>query len=117
MKLAPLAVITMMVSGGLYAQDIVQEGTIPYHIKTQAAQKGLHATAQKASTNIRLMKIRLSEKAQKQLPKRVQMAKLKPLMAASAGLPKRVQLGMNKVPVLNQGAHGSQSVTPMASGV
>lgn len=107
MKLAPLAVITMMVSGGLYAQDIVQEGTIPYHIKTQAAQKGLHATAQKASTNIRLMKIRLSEKAQKQLPKRVQMAKLKPLMAASAGLPKRVQLGMNKVPVLNQGAHGS----------
>lgn len=106
MKLAPLAVITMMVSGSLYAQDIVQEGTIPYQIKTQTA-KGMQAEAQKAPANIQLMKIRLSEKAQKQLPKRVQMAKLKPLMAASAGLPKRVQLGMKNVPVLNQGAHGS----------
>lgn len=107
MKLAPLAVIAMMVSGGVYAQDIVQEGTIPYQIKNQVAQKSLRAAAQKAPVNIRLMKVRLSEQAQKLLPKRIQMAKLKPLMSASAGLPKHMQLGMNNVPVLNQGAHGS----------
>ncbi|NDH08702.1 MAG: peptidase C1 [Gammaproteobacteria bacterium] len=56
--------------------------------------------------SVSLMRVGLSEKAQKRFVARVQETRTSAL-AKLSGLPPSVQLGMENVPVLNQGIHGS----------
>lgn len=101
-----VAVISGMISAHAMAQDISITGTISLPIKPIAAQT-------KHQSELKLMRIHLSDKAKSVLAKRAKdaLAGEKSFSAQSMArygkFPDAIQLGMNNVPVLNQGAHGS----------
>lgn len=97
-----LFLLSLALSTPLFAQDIQIIGTIdqtPKILQNQTAQ----ASAQQA--HIKLLKIKLSDKAINSLNERKTALKNQQLRASY--LPPKVQLGMNGVPVLNQGPYGS----------
>lgn len=67
---------------------------------------GLMASVSQPKT-VRLLKLRLSPSARHRLRERVQAVKMMDLRATDDDLPAQVNLGMNGVPVLDQGAHGT----------
>lgn len=102
MKGMYVAVISGMISAHAMAQDISITGTISLPLKPLAAQT-------KHQSELKLMRVHLSDKAMSVLAKRAKeaLAGEKQLLVHYGKFPDAVQLGMNNVPVLNQGAHGS----------
>lgn len=106
MKLLHSIAMTVLFSGVVYAQqDIELNGTTQYPlVKTSPYRFQLNA----APKFIRLLNVELSEKAWSKLDEPMQV----PLdnserLSSSKKLPASVQLGMNQVPVLDQGPYGT----------
>ena len=106
MKRVPFALMFLFFCGNLVAQNINIAGTIdqPLHRPVSIA-KG------RESPKIKLLKIELSENAQQNLQERAKNALAHKaqfaLHSVSSKYPMKVELGMNNVPVLNQGMHGT----------
>ncbi|WP_058441345.1 C1 family peptidase [Legionella brunensis] len=113
MKLAKFAVLSMLVSGSLAAQDIKVVGTITKTAKVPMSHISTKNVARAAAANvvkeIKFLNIQLSAKAKQNLANRAKNALAHQqqfaLKADSKG--DAIQLGMNEVPVLNQGRHGT----------
>ncbi|WP_419420957.1 C1 family peptidase [Legionella sp. D16C41] len=106
MKIAKLATLSLLVSGHLAAQGIEVSGTISHIITERKPSKLLNKDIEQPK-EIRLLKIKLSDKERKLLQLKAKNA-LKPInQFTNSGGPKQIQLGMNNVPVLDQGRHGT----------
>ncbi|AHE67442.1 C1 family peptidase [Legionella oakridgensis] len=98
MKLAKLFVAMTFASGSVFANNIEIIGNIHQPIQS------LHAHGD----TVTLLKMKLSDKALKVVHNRAQRQyKQHETVVSSSKYPARIQLGMNQVPVLNQGTHGS----------
>lgn len=117
MTLLKMIFILMIVSGRLWAQDISITGTTSHTVKltrpsTQMLRSARFAVPEK-TREIKLLKIELSEQAKRVFSLKAHKALTEAnLLSAhhidsSEKFPAKVQLGMNNVPVLNQGTHGS----------
>ena len=114
MKLAYIAGISMVVSGSLIAQDVTISGTISQTIKEpiNGVRRSIKAISGK-TREIKLLKVELSPQAKQVLASRANYASshIHQFAAASnsnyGNFPPHVQLGMNGVPVLNQGNYGT----------
>jgi hypothetical protein len=117
MKIIPIAIIATIISGNLAAQDINIVGTISHRLKatTSRIQHNKQSlVAEGVPSEIKLLKVELSDKAKQALELKAKTVfKENDLLLSntSANLyekyPAKVELGMNDVPVLNQGNHGS----------
>ena len=119
MQLVKTAIVLMMMSGCLAAQDIRIAGTISKNVKEpiiRSISKGYQNTYKSPSAKtqeIKLLKIVLSDKARQVLAVNANNAILHTNQFKTSAsvmatkLPSSVQLRMNQVPVLNQGRHGS----------
>ena len=109
MKLLNVAIASLLASGGLSAQDIKITGTLSHTAKTHAV-RGI--TAPK-TRDIKLLKIELSDKAKQHFMNKASHSLAHTgQFAANASakfgrFPSKIQLGMNNVPVLDQGQHGT----------
>lgn len=101
MKVFQAVVISLGVIGNVVAQDIRINGTVTHTIKEPVAH----------TREIKLLKIKLTDKARKTLATNTRHALAHSHQFAASNtigkFPSSVQLGMNNVPVLNQGQHGS----------
>lgn len=98
----------------VFASGISIIGTFPAQVETYQPTNTSYATRIEKQKVILLQSVRLSMSAQKALSTRIE--KVKPSIAGSLSvqgfknkllLPSRVELGMNHVPALDQGPHGS----------
>ena len=114
MKLLNVALASLLTSGGLSAQDIKIIGTLSHTAKTPAVQgkQNTQITANKTQ-EIKLLKVELSDKAKQHFTAKASHSLAHTgQFATNAALkfgrfPSKIQLGMNNVPVLNQGQHGT----------
>jgi hypothetical protein len=113
MRTLSVALMLGISSTSLIAQDITLNGTISTRVKpAQAKTKSLAVKESKAKT-IKLLKFTLSDKAKHSLADKAinALSKTKqfaPMAMSHYGkFPTSIQLGMNGVPVLDQGEHGS----------
>ena len=104
MKLMQWTFLSMLFSASLIAQDIKIVGSIDQPI-TLPQMTTLTSTV-KEIKHISLLKIELSDTARQKIEKRAENV-LTPSVTASASTVKQTQLGMNNVPVLDQGGFGS----------
>ncbi|CEK12162.1 C1 family peptidase [Legionella hackeliae] len=115
MKLAKFAILSMIVSGSLAAQDIKIVGTVTKTAKVpvtknKAATKNITNAATNIIKQIKLLNVQLSAKAKQNLAMRAKNALSHTqqfALSATAASGDSVQLGMNDVPVLDQGMHGT----------
>lgn len=113
MKLAKFAVFSMMVSGSLVAQDVKIVGTVTQTVKVPSAHQSRITNVRMAAADkvrqIKLLNIQLSDKAKQGLANKARNALTHQLAVnvTAAKYPPKVELGMNDVPVLNQGMHGT----------
>lgn len=105
MKLMQWTFLSMLFSASVIAQDIKIVGSIdqPIFLPPQSGQLNLTSEPIK---HISLLRIELSDKARQKIEKRAENALHTPA-ALSAVAAKKIQLGMNNVPVLDQGGFGS----------
>ncbi|WP_133128237.1 C1 family peptidase [Legionella nagasakiensis] len=102
MKLTTLFVSMAFANGSVFASNVEIVGTI--HQPIQPAQIRSHS----GSEEVTLLKIKLSNEALQVIHNRAQnQSKHHDYLLSSSKYPPRIQLGMNDVPVLNQGNHGS----------
>jgi hypothetical protein len=104
MKLMRWTFLSILFSASVIAQDIKIAGSIDQSIIL--AQTTTLASTVKEVKHISLLKIELSDKARQKIEKRAEKALATPT-TPSAGTAKKMQLGMNNVPVLDQGGFGS----------
>ncbi|KTC84659.1 MULTISPECIES: C1 family peptidase [Legionella] len=113
MKLVHFALLSAMFSGSLIAQDVKIVGTFTQSVKIPHAQALKNAPRDAADSieKISLLKVELSDKAKQALANKANNALSHTRQFAATKLestyPEQVQLGMNNVPVLNQGMHGT----------
>lgn len=115
MKLLKMAVVLMVMSGSLAAQDINITGTISRTLKIPAARtpRSPQMNLPIKTKQIKLLKIELSEKSKQIFSNKANNALAHKDEFSNEALttyerfPTKIQLGMNGVPVLNQGNHGS----------
>ncbi|MDI9818055.1 MULTISPECIES: C1 family peptidase [unclassified Legionella] len=116
MKLAKFALFSMVVSGSLAAQDVKIVGTISKTAKIPAAQVSrINAPQSTADVikQIKFLNIQLPAKAKQALADKAKnaLAHTKQFALDASALtrkyPAKVELGMNNVPVLDQGMHGT----------
>lgn len=100
-----LFLLSLALSANLFAQDIQVVGSIE---KTLQAPQTTHINSKATTQPIKFLKIHLSERARLTLNKRL-MTSVKKTQALplTRKLPVTIELGMNAVPVLNQGKLGS----------
>ena len=104
MRTPQLLLLTLAISTASYAQDVKVVGTLEQNITSSA--RALHT--QYKTHPIKLLKVELSKPAVSTLAKRTTQAINKQnYVTSSKNLPKRVALGMNNVPVLDQGSYGT----------
>lgn len=105
MRIHKLLWLSLALSSNLFAQDLKIVGTIDQTL--QAPQKNTIQGKLKKQ-NIKLLKMQLSKNAIETLNKRntATINKTNTLKTPSH-LPSKIELGMNNVPVLNQGSFGS----------
>jgi len=97
----------LLISGSVFAsQDIEIVGSIKQPIKVPASRTN-SLQAQAKAPVITLLKIQLSDKARQTFAVRVNNAVGQDANVPAESDGKGVQLGMNGVPVLNQGQHGT----------
>ncbi|STX51226.1 cysteine protease, papain C1 family [Legionella busanensis] len=105
MRILKLAILPFLISNQLAAQGIEVAGTVTHTIVNNNTSNQLTKT--EPSKEIRLLKIKLSNKEKELLNLRVKNLKeLNNYNIKSKG-PLQIQLGMNNVPVLDQGRHGT----------
>jgi Peptidase C1-like family len=116
MKVTQTAILLVMFCGNLFAQDIKITGTITQAVKVPStslpAKMSLKKNTGYTTKEIKLLKVQLSPHAQQNLSIRARNASTHSQQFAekarnSARYPAKVELGMNNVPVLDQGMHGS----------
>lgn len=115
MRSIRIFVTTLLFSGLTFAQPDVQiTGSFNQIIEpasTQHVQSHAPVQIQPQPKSVTLLKVELSEHAKETLAERLKNIKPQQHMRfttpQSSELPARVQLGMNHVPVLDQGQHGS----------
>ncbi len=96
---------SLALSTNLFADDLKIVGTMTQTLKAPHNQS---LNAKPEQQNIKLLKLQLSNNAIQTLNKRSSATMNKTYMLHSPSyLPKKVELGMNNVPVLNQGSFGS----------
>ena len=105
MQTPKLLLLSLALSTNLFAQDIKIVGTIEQALNTPQ-NKALHSKAEQQ--NIKLLKIQLSSTAMNTLNKRSKSVINKSnSLSNPANRPHKIELGMNNVPVLNQGSFGT----------
>lgn len=105
MRIPKLFFFSLMVSSSLFAQGIKVVGTIEHTI---TVPQGKSLTTKPVKQQLKLLKMDLSPSALEVLNKRAVATIKKPnTLSTSSTLPGKASLGMNDVPVLNQGSHGS----------
>lgn len=99
---------TTLVVQGAFAEDVKIVGTVKQRLK-QTQQEGFYMGKGTPETEIQLLRVELSDEAKSVLESRAQDAarSTPPADTANSALPAAVKLGMNHVPVLNQGVHGT----------
>lgn len=111
MNLRYVAVLSMMMSGSLVAQDVHINGTISQTIKVPATATNTHSrmAVSEQAKEIKLLKVELSDHAKKNLAARTKNFSnhLTVNSSSKTKFPSRIELGMNDVPVLDQGQHGT----------
>jgi hypothetical protein len=105
MRLHKLLWLSLALSSSLFAQDLKIVGTIDQPLK--APQKSALQGKLKKQ-NIKLLKMQLSKSALETLNKRnTATINRTNILKTPSHLPSKIELGMNDVPVLNQGSYGS----------
>lgn len=96
----------LVLSSSVFAQDIEINGTIS-HVATLPQQKSL--TGKVESKQIKLLNVKLSNKGMSVLKNRTKTLNAKKIngLMANKELPNKIELGMNNIPVLDQGNNGS----------
>lgn len=108
-----LVAVLAATTGQLYAEDVKITGTISKVITVPADSTSTKTLKSNNAREIKLLKLKLSDKARQVIAKKARLALIhlnRPMGAIKASnnpLPAEKQLGMNGVPVLNQGQHGS----------
>lgn len=104
------AIMSLVIVGNVWAQDIHINGTISHTIKEQVVSNHNQKIVTPFVTrDIKLLNIQLSDKAKKSLIAKTHNAVANQLTNKTlhGKLPASIQLGMNDVPVLDQGEHGT----------
>lgn len=106
MKACHWLALSSLFSTLTFAQDISILGDFQQkiHVKPQLTRP--QVGAESAQQSVTLMRLGLSDNAKQKFLTRLKQSHAMPLPKLS-GLPPSVQLGMENVPVLNQGVHGS----------
>lgn len=119
MKLGPIhslfittSLLTLSMMNAVFAEDVEIVGSLQQSLKESNT---LSARSDKSSDKvIQLLKVKLSEEERTLLAQKVKQTQassktisVQNVNANQEDLPQSVQLGMNKVPVLDQGMHGS----------
>lgn len=104
-------IFTETVTQVVFAEDVKIVGSVSYKLK-ETEQEAFFTGKPKAATEIQLLHVELSDEAKKFLAARAQDllasgSHYSLVVPYNSALPKKVHLGMNEVPVLNQGNHGS----------
>ena len=115
MRRIPIFVAVLLFSGHAFSQpDIEIKGSFQQTIATTPTRPThLHAFAkhQPTSNTVTLLNVELSNHAKNTISRRLDQVKIKQNASSTANhpstLPSKIQLGMNHVPVLDQGQHGS----------
>ncbi|MDI1352933.1 MAG: C1 family peptidase [bacterium] len=108
MRITKLFLFTLALSTSLCAQDIKVVGTLerPLHNSQFKSSKATHAQRQ-----IKLLKVELNQPANDIINRRTDLVlnKSTPVITSTftPNLPRKIDLGMNDVPVLDQGNYGS----------
>lgn len=105
MQLLRYIVLFILINGSAHTQAVKIIGSIEQPV---LSSNSFSLTEQSAVRSISLLNIQLSEKAQRTIQHRIK----KTLNSNSATftastIPEQLQLGMNNVPVLDQGSHGT----------
>lgn len=111
-QISLLLALNLAVCANVYAgnANISLAGTIPTFVpdnKVLKAEGPSAAATTKSGHYVMLERIKLSESAYKYLKNSLHNADKSHLNVSTTGLPSRVDIGMNDVPVLDQGRHGS----------
>lgn len=107
-KLFCCAFVTLFCIKSVFADDIQIVGTIPLQLPLKSSKIQSQTVRNGSVTEIQLMKLALSTDALKNLNTRAMQVQHNTRWGDNVtNLPKRVQLGMNRVPPLNQGSHGT----------
>lgn len=103
MPIPKLLLLALAVSAPLYAQDVKVVGTLDQNLKEPHNQ-----LSNASSRSIKLLKIQLSKPAEQALTKRTSATTNKKTnFNITSNYPSKIQLGMNDVPVLDQGSFGT----------
>ncbi|CDZ79309.1 Peptidase C1-like family protein [Legionella massiliensis] len=107
-QLSRALLLTLLSTQAGFAKDVEVVGSTQYRLKESNAS----ARATSNDKTIQLLHVQLSEEAKERLTKRaadILTNKNQALLAKAStdNLPAKTQLGMNKVPVLDQGMHGT----------
>ncbi len=106
MKLTRWAFFISFISSTAFADDINIVGTLDYVLKSPSTS--LRRAVASPMKQIKLLKLELSDTMQKAMSEHIDSAiESNEQFFNSPNLPNKVQLGMNNVPVLDQGRHGS----------
>lgn len=111
-KSGPVAILTMLLSTNLLAQDIELVGTITKEVKIPSSNSQTIKNQREANIeSLKFLKVKLSSHALDHLSQKAKEAldvnKNSARMQLNGSLPGKINLGMNNVPVLNQGMHGT----------
>ncbi len=109
-------VITLLLNNITLAQGVRVVGSIQQTIPTASSKHG-GMRAIKVEKSIQLLQVTLSEEAKQRLASRAKKALTRrddfsetSVIPKDSALPSKVEMGMNKVPVLDQGIHGTCSI-------
>lgn len=107
-----LALSVLMGTATSYAEEVTIVGSIKHTLKQSAPFKSKDVASSSENKEIQLLQIELSDSTKVLLANRAQSAQVpvstfSTTSSQSLDLPKKIQLGMNKVPVLDQGIHGT----------
>lgn len=108
MKNIALSALAMAIAGVTHAADVTVVGTVPTVVANSSAPAHASKSLRNETPNIVLLqKVKLSKRAHQAMLNRLAHPKTKATFAAKQGYPSQLELGMENVPVLNQGMHGS----------
>jgi hypothetical protein len=106
MRMSKLFLFSLALSTSLSAQDVKVVGTLEHNF--YPPHNTTLNTTKTAPQSIKLLKIELNNSAVNTLSNRTLLAQNKNnVLATNNNLPRKVDLGMNDVPVLDQGSYGS----------
>ncbi|MFC3908861.1 peptidase C1 [Legionella dresdenensis] len=108
------SLLAVFICSSVYAQDVEVTGTITRTIQVPAQQTNStlkNKSPQNSTKTISLLKVNVSEKAKQHFINQAKAINSNRMLLKSNAvryeLPEQVQLGMNDVPVLDQGVHGT----------